>query len=125
MEKEFTSIEQSELLMLLGVPLNSADMYYQNALPEPKVIPANRRYVEYTKSLTGINREIWIMKPCWSVGRLMRIINTCVSNKNGFRFLVYENMNLHKTKDFTGVLATIVIKTLVKQNQIDFKKWGN
>ena len=78
LQNNFTTPEQSKQLLELGVPADSADCYYQNALPEPKIIPSGRKYQEYINSLTGINREIWYFKPCWSVGRLIEIYNMCV-----------------------------------------------
>ena len=86
LQKNFTSQEHSKRLLELGVPADSADMYYQNALPEPKVISAGRMYQEYTDSITGLDREIWYFKPCWSVGRLVEIYHICVSG--GFSFNV-------------------------------------
>lgn len=73
----FTTIEQSKRLLKLGFPTDSADMYYQNALPEPKVIPVGRMYQEYTNRIIGLNREIWYFRPCWSVGRLIEIFHEC------------------------------------------------
>ena len=73
LQNNFTTIEQSKRLLELGVPADSADMYYQNALPEPKVIPVGRKFQEYTNSIEGAMRHIWYFIPCWSVGRLMEI----------------------------------------------------
>ena len=77
LQNNYTTPEQSDRLLELGVPVDSADCYYQNALPEPKIITSDRKFQEYIDSRTGTNREIWYFKPCWSVGRLIEIICNC------------------------------------------------
>ena len=81
LQSNFTTPEQSKRLLEMGVPADSADCYYQNALPEPKIIPSNRKYKEYINSRTGLNRGIWYFKPCWSVGRLQEIAKICAKEK--------------------------------------------
>lgn len=82
LQSDFTTPEQSKRLLELGLPADSADCYYQNALPEPKIIPCDRKYQEYINSLTGMNREIWYFNPCWSVGRLVEIFCICAEVKS-------------------------------------------
>lgn len=94
LQNNYTTPEQSERLIELGVPADSADMYYQNAL-DARIIPTGRSYKEYTDRLTGLNREIWFFKPCWSVGRLIEIYNICLPEKPYPyypRFGRYDNM---------------------------------
>jgi hypothetical protein len=81
LQNNYTTPEQSKRLLELGVPADSADMYYQNALPEPKVIPVGRMYQEYTDSIEGVMRHIWFYTPCWSVGRLIEIMKICAKPK--------------------------------------------
>lgn len=93
LQSDLTTPEQSKRLLELGVPADSANYYYQNELPEPKIIPSDRKYQEYIDSRIGTNREIWYFKPCWSVGRLMEIFSKCYTGAKCY----YSPRNLHKT----------------------------
>jgi hypothetical protein len=64
LQNNFTTPEQSKRLLELGVPADSADMYYTRTNPIPKV------YIE------GTTRHAY-HTPCWSVGRLIEIYLIC------------------------------------------------
>ena len=60
LQSNFTTPEQSKRLLEIGVPADSADMYYTRTNPIPKVyIEEATRHAYHT--------------PCWSVGRLIEI----------------------------------------------------
>lgn len=67
-----TTKEQSKRLLELGLPADSADMYYQNGLETPHVIPVDRQYSEYTNDIK--QDWFWVFVPCWSVGRLLKLL---------------------------------------------------
>lgn len=73
LQNNFTTPEQSKRLLELGVPRWSADEY--------------RNPKGYRNSLDGIlDVELFFQNlpgylPCWSVGRLMEIIDICVTNE--------------------------------------------
>ncbi len=68
----YTTREQSKQLIKLGLPADSADMYYQNGLPEPRVIPEDRQYNEFTK---GLKKDwCWVFVPCWSIWHLLTLL---------------------------------------------------
>lgn len=63
LNSNFTTIEQSNRLLELGLPKNSADLYY-NKFGALEVIPEYRNFNEFCDTTDT---------PCWSVGRLMEI----------------------------------------------------
>ena len=68
----YTTREQSKILLDLGLPANSADMFYQNGLSTPKVIPEDRQYSEYTDEIK--QDWYWVFVPCWSIGHLLVLL---------------------------------------------------
>ena len=110
LQNNFTTPEQSKRLLELGVPKNSADCRYEN----------NWHHVEshtssYTIPVFGHPRKEYNDDiPCWSVGRLMDIIEICSRFKwNAF--------------DFTGTYLEQAIKTLeflvdMREESIDMYK---
>lgn len=76
LQNNFTTPEQSKRLLELGVPADSADMYYHKDIGftdfhlEPEVIPAGE--------LFSTGNQVYIYDiPCWSVGRLIEIMHIC------------------------------------------------
>lgn len=86
LQNNFTTPEQSKRLLKLGVPADSADMYYHLA---------NHQY--YVRDEFSIKQHDFfefyknIFYPCWSVGRLMEIITICHIGEDG-RFNYVENV---------------------------------
>ena len=99
LQNNFTTPEQSKKLLDLGVPADSADMYYKQ-YSDPVVyvgevgdVPQGKTFYIHEPSLRHINPEgTWTWKdgeridlsgkvdelrktdiPCWSVGRLIEI----------------------------------------------------
>ena len=64
LQNNFTTPEQSKKLLELGVPADSADLYYQDYGSIPMVV--------WTLTQSRDLRR-GILKPCWSVGRLIEI----------------------------------------------------
>lgn len=69
LQNNFTTPEQSKRLLELGVPADSADLYYQDYGSIPMVVWTETQPQNLIRG---------ILKPCWSVGRLIEIYNTCV-----------------------------------------------
>lgn len=106
LQNNFTTPEQSKRLLELGVPRWTADEY--------------RDEKGYRHTLEGIlNVELFFQNfpdylPCWSVGQLMEIYDTCVENT--------ESWPIFK-QDISYVINTIVaIDYAVKEGRIDFSK---
>lgn len=72
LQNNFTTPEQSKRLLELGVPADSADMYYHLANHQYFVRDEyhikQHDFFEFYKN---------IFYPCWSVGRLIEIIKIC------------------------------------------------
>lgn len=99
LQNNFTTLEQSKKLLELGVPADSADMYYKQYsdavvyVGEVGDVPQGKTFYMHEPSLRHINPEgTWTWKdgeridlsgkvdelrktdiPCWSVGRLIDI----------------------------------------------------
>jgi hypothetical protein len=67
LQNDFTTPEQSKRLLELGVPKNSANLYY-NKFGALEAIPEYRNFNEFCDASDT---------PCWSVGRLMKIFAIC------------------------------------------------
>lgn len=68
LKNNFTTLEQSKMLLVLGVPANSADCRYELAIHDGGI-------GQVFCVLGGVIHSNDI--PCWSVGRLMEIIKIC------------------------------------------------
>lgn len=77
LQRNFTTPEQSKLLLELGVPENSADCY--NTIKHIGKIPDGMTYknvwqMSIWRNKNGSHIEMY---PCWSVGRLIEIYLIC------------------------------------------------
>lgn len=123
----FTTFEQSKRLIELGVPVDSADCvgyivdksdifneYFQKG--ETRITAINPRHT-YTQVTTLKCGETWLDEPfpCWSVGRLIDIINN--STKLGYLVLYSSDILIER--------LIKVIENHSKFNEIDFSKLEN
>lgn len=109
LQNDFTTPEQSKLLLEIGVPANSANCYYRNfANSRVRLIPNIRE----TDDKFCIDTNLLI--PCWSVCRLMEIIDICdslnleeeypttkmVADKCKMEYVEYLVETIKRMKDF-------------------------
>lgn len=73
LQNNFTTPEQSERLLAIGVPVDSADMYYKHTMLTPYILNDGVLFSVYSK--------VEDITPCWSVGRLIEIFELCTSSK--------------------------------------------
>lgn len=73
LQSNYTTPEQSKRLLELGVPANSADCYY-----DQYQILNFRTELDYGYDFFELNFRFI---PCWSVGRLIEIMNICAKPK--------------------------------------------
>lgn len=124
LKNNFTTIEQSKKLLELGVPEWTADMFYDiNSERKyrswefcPEAIPLNttyRKYLAYGENYDVFKHEYFY--PCWSVGRLIEIMNICS---------IHNIVSIYRTdRDVTQI--DIIIETIINRingNSIDFSK---
>jgi len=90
LQNNFTTPEQSERLLELGVPADSADCYIRtdscnfnpSSLPIDSLFKKND--VTYTQFEKSLQRCDISCIPCWSVGRLMEIYGICMGVEGFF-----------------------------------------
>lgn len=68
-EPNYTTPEQAQKLLNLGVPIGSADMYYKHIALKPYIFSDNCLFSIYSK--------VEDITPCWSVGQLIKIYLIC------------------------------------------------
>ena len=95
----YTTIEQSNMLLELGLPKNSADCYYRNyakqGKPREDVLFVLNGY-DIITTIEACYSTFTEITPCWSVSRLIDIYKTCRTYKcDSFAFntqLSLDNM---------------------------------
>lgn len=103
-QKGYTTPEQSKKLLTLGVPIDSADMYYKHIMLTPYILSDGVLFSVYSKVEDVI--------PCWSNSRLMEIITLChLSGDSRFCF----------REDMCESLVETIFK-FVKCSEMDFSK---
>ena len=119
LQKNFTTPEQANRLLELGVPENTADCFYYEWAWFPE-------FEHYGKQLNVINWQDFNEEnrlrtekvyPCWSVGRLIEISRTCTT-------LPDEEWMFPFWKDVQDNVewAIKVIESAVRTEHIDFSK---
>lgn len=107
LQNNFTTPEQSKRLLELGVPVDSADMYYKHTMLAPYIFIDGVLFSEYTK--------VEDIEPCWSVGRLIEILRICQKDELG-----YLSINIKMLVDKS--LVERCIYDLAKTDRFDFTK---
>ena len=112
LQNNYTTPEQSKRLLELGVPADSADCLLDNGWLEideddvPSVIHKTHKFTDYDQQY---------YTPCWSVGRLIEIMNICS---------IHNIVSIYRTdRDVTQI--DIIIETIINRingNSIDFSK---
>lgn len=106
LQNNYTTVEQSKMLLELleiGLPANSADCYY-----DQYQILNFRNELDYGYDFFGLNFRFI---PCWSVGRLIEILNICCSYRH------------YLPVDYCTVKYIVsIIKNEIEMNRIDFSK---
>lgn len=105
LQRNFTTPEQSKRLLELGVPEWTADCFYKLDLYSFKT----------EMCFTKEDSLLYHYTPCWSVGRLIEIMNICS---------IHNIVSIYRTdRDITQI--DIIIETIINRingNSIDFSK---
>ena len=113
LQKNFTTPEQSEQLLELGVPANSADCFY--------ISTRSRIFVAWKYGILSdpvVERNKNTYLPCWSVGRLIEIAWRCHNTYGFFMSMCTAIGRMFKAEQ---PIVKIMIDCLF-DNTIDFSK---
>lgn len=93
----YTTVEQSKMLLKLGLPKNSADAYFRN-YAKPNEQRADVLFVLNGYDVITTIEECYSssteITPSWSVGRLIDIYKTCRTyNRNSFSFPTQDSLD--------------------------------
>lgn len=107
MNSNFTTIEQSKRLLELGLPKNSADLYY-NKFGALEAIPEYRNFNEFCD---------YTDTPCWSAGRLIEIYLICNEVVCGVTELHHSAVKID-VREFT------IVDCIIRKIENKIKKKG-
>ena len=111
LQNNFTTVEQSKRLLELGIPVDSADCYWNTICNKPIPMQYGILYSDKRNQFTKEN------VPVWSVGRLQEIAKICAKEKEYY----YTSLNtVAHQKDF--VEWWVKYFTLTDNVLFDFSK---
>ena len=124
LQDNFTTPEQSKRLLELGVPADSADLYYHPKYrrnekgagywSKPRILEDGHT-LGYEQSYSAY----YDLLPCWSVGRLIEIYEICVGERFERRI---EKSTLKLIPLMDDVLFQIKEHTRMLYRRLDFSK---
>ena len=118
LQNNFTTPEQSERLLELGVPADSADCY--TTTNNGRAVVLNLLFSEFMENIVagGFNNPDAYL-PCWSVGRLIEIMALCYK----FDFSDSGSVQIYTTDVKKGTVVDVLISDIERFiNKIDFSK---
>ena len=118
LQSNYTTPEQSKRLLELGLPADSADCAYRGLYMPITILSPNELYSMHEKEVHDLETKrdrregrFQTCEPCWSVGRLMEIVDMCSvkqdyvgkfefeMNKSYIQNLIYLIIGMLHTKD--------------------------
>lgn len=124
LQNNFTTPEQSNRLLELGVPEDSADCYYHHYFtndPTPLLRVLQPQWNETIGAIRGKSGQK--IEPCWSIGRLIEIELKCRKEREGYtprlRFSYFETPN---KKDGRTMIENFVRYMTEGPYEYDFTK---
>ena len=124
LQNNFTTPEQSKRLLEIGLPADSADFFYDleaNNPPHANRIPW---FLDTTYSELSDEFGSRAFLPCWSVGRLIEIYDTCVQSQFNSEVtwcnVEYVKNKLGKT--YIEYLVNIFAVHIKDLGDVDFSK---
>lgn len=124
LQNNFTTPELSKRLLKLGVPADSADLYWhpKNRRNEKRAGYWQRPIILMDGHTLGYEQSYsayYDLLPCWSVGRLIEIITIC-------REEIYTRLLFSRVDDHTNIENLIhFISAEIENGHIDFSKLDN
>ena len=114
LQNDYTTPEQSKRLLELGVPADSANLYHHL---ENKGIYVRTEFQYKQKDFFNFYKNIFY--PCWSVGRLMEIIDICEIDARGEEYPTTKMIKDEIKMDYIDYLVGTVRMMLPR---LDFSK---
>lgn len=113
LQNNFTTVEQSKRLLELGVPVNSADCYYNSIYCECRFSQKPDDFFEK-----------YDVTPCWSVGRLMEIAHICSGSNLSYKEEAEELSRFKEAHKCETIIEAIImcIEDAHSVGGIDFSK---
>ena len=114
LQNNFTTHEQSKRLLELGIPVDSADMYYKRTLFKPYLFNEGVLFSAYSK--------VEDIVPCWTVGRLIEICLKCSTREQRqISFFCDGDYDEYSLIDY----VVTVLESSVMTSHMDFSKLEN
>lgn len=124
LQNNFTTPEQSKRLLKLGVPADSADCVLEN-LNTAENNFQSEYYTRWIIEKRHVKEDIFcernegIFLPCWSVGRLIEIMELCYK----FDFSDSGSVQIYTTDVKKGTVVDVLISDIERFiNKIDFSE---
>ena len=111
--KNYTTIEQSNRLIQLGVPVNSADCIYIGESTIPVWIDEDKTYTDIINQGDIESKNI---TPCWSSGQLLYILSKSYLLHSNYSY-VYDTCNEYTCDEWIEE-----IKYRLDDGELDFSK---
>lgn len=114
---DYTTPEQAQKLIDLGVPTWTADGdYYYSSSADindviPEVLPRDEHYEDWNSFGEMVD---YISMPCWSVGRLIQLLTKCSVNKSQVIF----NSNKSPIQTICDDLSMCISRNLIDFNKL-------
>jgi hypothetical protein len=123
----FTNPTQSKMLLKLGIPVDSADCAYRGPHMPITVLSPNELYSDHEKEIHDLESKrdrregrFQICEPCWTVGCLMEIFDTCYTEADADE--KWENHNaLHKGQTYVDYIMYVFDHNYML-GKLDFSK---
>lgn len=117
LQNNFTTLEQSKRLLELGVPADSADMYYKHTMLAPYLFSNGVPFSVYSKVEDII--------PCWSVGRLFEIFDMCYQREPEEHITEHWILTQEAIENFGSYIEYLVQTFSVQKKFLNFSKLEN
>ena len=130
--KSYTDLEQSKVLLSIGLDSRTADMYYEYVLPKSTKLRHVPTIGEPTNALSWYNKgftlngrkEPWELKdfciPCWSLAALLSVLHdySLHSNTDGTGLVVWKNKKPHSTGVYDNPVDACV-EMIIKLHELN------
>lgn len=119
MQNSYTTPEQSERLINLGLPIDTADCIYRGSLIGTCIVPFHLTFSQYKKLIvekTSSTKSAPITIPSWSAGRLIELLFIlCKGRKN-------NDVTIEEYGYEQGIIESLVRSFEIVDDKWDFSK---